>query len=56
MEGLTFPMLLTIAIRVLETLFVMGAVGSAIVVILTGIEDCKTLFMKEEKGTRTTKD
>jgi hypothetical protein len=47
-------MLLTIAIRVLETLFVVGVVGSALVVILTGIEDFKMLFMKDEK--KTSKD
>ena len=49
-------MLLTIAIRVLETLFVVGAIGSAIVVVLTGIEDFKMLFMKDEKTTQTSKD
>jgi hypothetical protein len=56
MEGWTFPMLLTIAIRVLETLFVLGVVGSAVVVVLTAIEDFKMLFMKDEKDTRTSKD
>ena len=49
-------MLLTIAIRVLETMFVLGAVGSAVVVVLTGIEDFKMLFVKEDKPTRTGKD
>lgn len=42
-------MLLTIAIRVLETMFVVGAVGSAIVVILSAFEDFQTLFMKDAK-------
>ena len=56
MEGWTFPMLLTITIRVLETLFVVGAIGSAIVVVLTGVEDFKMLFMKDEKDARTSKD
>ena len=42
-------MLLTIAIRVLETLFVVGAIGSAIVVVLTTIEDVKTLFKKDNE-------
>jgi hypothetical protein len=56
MEGWTFPMLLTIAIRVLETLFVLGVVGSAVVVVLTAIEDFKMLFMKDQKDTRTSKD
>lgn len=40
--------MLTIAIRVLETMFVVGAAGSAIVVILTGIEDFKMLFVKDK--------
>ncbi len=48
-------MLLTIAIRVLETLFVAGAIGSALVVIMTGVEDFKMLFMKDEKAVQTTK-
>jgi len=49
-------MLLTIAIRALEAMFVLGAVGSAIVVILTGSEDFKMLFMKDEKTTQTRND
>ena len=53
MEGWTFPMLLTIAIRVLETLFVLGVIGSAAVVVLTAIEDFKTLFVKDEKINKT---
>jgi hypothetical protein len=56
MEGWTFPMLLTVAIRVLEAMFVAGAVGSAIVVILTGIEDFKMLFVKDNKVASTSKD
>lgn len=43
--------MLTIAIRVLETMFVVGVVGSAIVVILTGIEDFKMLFVKDKNTT-----
>ena len=49
MEGWTFPTPLTIAIRVLETLFVLGVVGSAVVVVLTGVEDFKMLFMKRRR-------
>jgi hypothetical protein len=49
-------MLLTIAIRVVETLFVLGAAGSAVVVVLTSIEDVRTLFVKDEKTTRTSND
>jgi hypothetical protein len=56
MEGWTFPMLLTIAIRVLEAMFVLGAVGSAIVVVLTAIEDFQMLFVKDKKTTSTGKD
>ncbi len=45
-------MLTTIAIRVLETMFVVGALGSALVVLLTAIEDFITLFGndKEKSG------
>ena len=39
-------MLVTIAIRVLEAMFALGIVGSAVVVILTAIEDFKMLFKK----------
>lgn len=49
-------MLLTAVIRLLETLFVLGAVGSGIVVILTAIEDVKMLFMREPKAIRTGQD
>jgi hypothetical protein len=34
----------TIAIRLLEAMFFIGGVGSAIVLILTGIEDLETLL------------
>lgn len=39
-------MLLTIAVRVLEVMFVAGAIGSLLVLILTGIEDIETLLGK----------
>lgn len=42
-------MLMTIAVRTLETMFVLGIIGSAIVVILTSIEDFKTLFKKDNE-------
>jgi hypothetical protein len=42
-------MLLTIAIRVLEAMFVLGVVGSAVVVFLTGVEDFRMLFVKDKK-------
>ena len=41
--------MLTIAIRTLETMFVLGIIGSAIVVILTSIEDFRTLFKKDNE-------
>jgi hypothetical protein len=41
--------LVTLAIRVLEGMFVAGAVGSALVLILSGIEDIGTLFGADEK-------
>jgi len=40
-------MLITIAVRALETMFVVGLIGSAIVVILTSFEDFATLFKKD---------
>jgi hypothetical protein len=40
--------MLTAGIRIIETLFVLGVVGSAVVVILTTIEDVRTLFKKDE--------
>lgn len=37
-------MLLIVAVRVLEVIFVAGAVGSFLVLMLTGIEDIETLL------------
>ncbi len=37
-------MLLILAVRVLEVMFVAGAIGSFLVLILTGIEDIETLL------------
>jgi hypothetical protein len=39
--------LVSVLIRILEAMFVAGVIGSAIVVILTSIEDFKMLFEKE---------
>jgi hypothetical protein len=36
--------LVTIGIRILEGLFAVGLLGSAVVLILTGIEDVELLF------------
>jgi hypothetical protein len=38
---------IAILIRIVEVMFVAGVIGSAIVVILTSIEDFKMLFEKE---------
>jgi hypothetical protein len=46
-------MLLATAIRLLEALFVLGAVGSAIVVLMTAVEDFRMLFARDEKAPRT---
>ena len=42
-------MLITIAVRILEAMFALGLIGSAIVVILTSIEDFRTLFKKDDE-------
>jgi len=42
-------MLITIAVRTLETMFVLGIIGSAVVVVLTSIEDFRTLFKKDNE-------
>jgi hypothetical protein len=40
--------LVTVAIRILEGMFVVGAIGSFLVLILSGIEDIGTLFGSDE--------
>jgi hypothetical protein len=40
-------MLLTIAIRFVEVMFAVGLIGSAIVVVLSSIEDFATLLKKD---------
>ena len=42
-------MIVTVAARILETMFVVGAVGCLVVLVLTGIEDLRTLFGMGEK-------
>ena len=39
--------------RILETMFVVGSVGSFVVLGLSGIEDLKTLFGMEENESHT---
>ncbi len=41
--------LLVVAIRLLEGMFAIGAVGSVLVLILTTIDDVKVLFSTDEK-------
>jgi Na+-transporting NADH:ubiquinone oxidoreductase subunit NqrC len=45
-------LLVAILIRIIEVMFVAGVIGSAIVVILTSIEDFKMLLEKETSPTR----
>jgi hypothetical protein len=40
--------IVTIAIRLLEILFAVGAIGSTIVLILSGIEDIETLIGSDD--------
>jgi hypothetical protein len=40
--------LLVIGIRLLEFLFVVGGIGSAIVLVLSGIEDIETLVRSDQ--------
>jgi hypothetical protein len=40
----------TVLVRILEAMFVIGAVGSTVVLLLTGIEDFKMLLGREEEN------
>ena len=42
-------LIVTVLVRILEGMFVVGAIGSAIVLVLSGIEDLELLFGREEK-------
>jgi hypothetical protein len=42
--------LITVLVRILEAMFVIGAIGSAVVLVLSGIEDLQLLFGPEEKN------
>ncbi|MGA9798043.1 MAG: hypothetical protein WBQ68_03480 [Terriglobales bacterium] len=44
--------LVAILIRVIEVMFVVGVAGSAIVVVLTSVEDFRMLFEKESSSDR----
>ncbi len=41
--------MLVLAVRILETIFVVGAGGCVLVLVLTAIEDVRTLFGLDEK-------
>lgn len=40
--------LVTVGIRILEGMFVIGSIGSFLVLVLSGIEDIGTLFGSDE--------
>jgi hypothetical protein len=41
--------IVTVLVRILEAMFVAGAIGSVVVLVLSGIEDLKLLFGREEQ-------
>ncbi len=43
-------LIVTILVRILESMFVVGAIGSVVVLVLSGIEDLKLLFGLEEEN------
>jgi len=43
-------LIVTAVVRILEGMFVLGAMGSVLVLVLSGIEDLKLLFGREEEG------
>jgi hypothetical protein len=42
------PLVVTLVARLLESMFVIGSIGSFAVLVLSGIDDLKTLFGREE--------
>jgi hypothetical protein len=42
--------LIVVLVRILEGMFVVGAIGSVAVLVLSGIEDLKLLFGREEQN------
>jgi hypothetical protein len=42
--------IVTVLVRILEAMFVAGASGSVVVLVLSGIEDLKLLFGREEQN------
>ena len=43
-------LIVTVVVRILEGMFVVGAIGSVVVLVLSGIEDLKLLFGREEEN------
>jgi hypothetical protein len=43
-------LLVIVFVRILESMFVVGAIGSFVVLVLSGIEDLQLLFGREEKN------
>jgi hypothetical protein len=43
-------LIVTVLVRILEGMFVIGAIGSLVVIVLTGIEDLKMLLGREEQN------
>ena len=42
--------IVTVLVRILEAMFVVAAIGSVVVLVLSGIEDLKLLFGREEQN------
>jgi hypothetical protein len=42
------PLVVTLVARLLESMFVIGSIGSLAVLVLSGIDDLKTLFGRED--------
>jgi hypothetical protein len=42
-------LVVTVLVRILEGMFAVGVIGSIAVFVLSGIEDLKTLFGREEE-------
>lgn len=42
-------MIVTVLVRILEGMFVVGGIGSFVVIMLSGIEDLKMLLGREEE-------
>jgi hypothetical protein len=43
-------LIVTVLARILETMFVVGGLGSVVVLVLSGVEDLKLLFGREDEN------